>query len=100
MNISELSLHDAVLSAAYVSWEAERFDLRVHPVGGVPHLLVFEGFTSLELPYQKPWGPSCSINIVREAKQGEFEIELQSGDVLCIKASHFSFRPESATNAL
>lgn len=97
MRATELPLHDALLSAAYISWEADRCDIRVLPVGGPPHLLVFEGFTNLALPKQSPWGPSCSINEIRERVSGEFEIELQSGDVLHVTALQFSYRPEGGT---
>jgi hypothetical protein len=94
MKFEALPVHDAVLAAIYISWEAGRCDLRIHPVGTTSHLLVFEGFTALEFPKQEPWGPSSSINAVREPKQGQFEIELQSGDVLRVLAKCWSYRPE------
>lgn len=95
MNFEALQVHDAVLSAIYISWEADHCDLRVLPVGTTAHLLVFEGFTALEFPKQEPWGPSSSINSLREPEQGQFEIELQSGDVLRVRARSWSYRPEA-----
>src|SRR4051812_16000640 len=96
MEFIALPLHDAVLAAAHVSWEAARCDLRVYPLGIHAHWLVFEGFTALEFPRHAPWGPSVSINCVREPQPGTFEIELQSGDVLRIAAACWSYHPEVA----
>ncbi|NHQ86179.1 hypothetical protein HA050_08625 [Iodobacter sp. HSC-16F04] len=97
MNIDSLPLHDAVLSGINISWETDKCDFLVSPVGGEAHLLVFERFTNLTLPNKKHWGRSCSINTILETKPGTFEIELQSGDVLHIKARHWSYRAEAGT---
>ena len=94
MSFSTLSIHDATLSAISVSWAAARCDIRLLPVGLAPHMLVFEGFTSIELPRRESWGPSSSINSSSEQMTGKFEIELQSGDTLRIEAKHWTFRPE------
>lgn len=94
MDFEALPLHDAVLCAGHISWEAGRCDLRVQPVGASMHLLVFEGFTSLDFSNKKPWGPSCFINVVREPSPGFFELELQSGDVLRVQALHWAYREE------
>lgn len=94
MSFGSLPLHDAVLAAAHISWEAARCDFRVYPVGGIVHWLVFEGFTMLEFPRNEPWGPSNSINAVRQLEPTLFEIELQSGDLLQIKASNWNYRAE------
>jgi hypothetical protein len=96
MAFADLPLHDAILAAIHISWEADRCDLRVQPVGAPSHVLVFEGFTALEFPKQQPWGPSSSINAVREPQPGCFEIELQSGDVLRVQAPHWSYRTEGS----
>ncbi|MNM72052.1 hypothetical protein D3C81_837380 [compost metagenome] len=96
LSFRSLSIHDATLSAIYVSWEAARRDIRLLPVGLPPHLLVFEGFTHIELPRRESWGPSSSINNSTELQAGQFEIELQSGDTLRIEATHWAFRPEVA----
>lgn len=95
MSFSSLPLHDALLAFVYISWEAARCDLRLHPVSLPTHLLVFEGFTHIELPRGESWGPSASINTLAQLPEGVFEIELQSGDVIRIKAPHWSFFPES-----
>ena len=94
MTFGDLPLHDALLSAIHISWEADRCDLKVHPVGATSHVLVFEGFTALDFPKQEPWGPSSSINVVREPQQGCYEIEMQSGDILRVQAPHWCYRAE------
>jgi hypothetical protein len=96
MTFNSLPLHDALLAAIYISWEAARCDLRLSPVGLPSHLLVFEGFTNIELPRRESWGPSSSINALAQPHEGLFEMELQSGDTIRIEASHWAFRPESA----
>ena len=94
MSFSALSIHDATLSAIYISWEGARCDIRLLPVGLPPHMLVFEGFTNIELPRRESWGASSSVNNSTEPKAGQFEIELQSGDTLRVEAAHWEFRPE------
>ena len=94
MNFASLPLHDATLSACHISLEADRCYLLVHLVVGSTHWLIFEGFTALHFPNERPWGPSCSINAVRQPSPQDFEIELQSGDVLRVKASQWSFRAD------
>lgn len=89
MLFKSLPLHDAVLASAHVSWEAARCDLLVYPINLPVHRLTFEGFTNLEFPRNEPWGPSVSINRVDEPQPGTFEIELQSGDILRIAATHW-----------
>ena len=39
----------------HISWEAARCDLRLMPVGLPSHLLVFKGFTNIELPRRESW---------------------------------------------
>jgi hypothetical protein len=56
MIFNSLPLHDAVLVAIHISWEAARCDLHLHSVGLPSHLLVFEGFTNIELPRRESWG--------------------------------------------
>ena len=96
MKFSALPLHDATLSAIYVSWGAARCDIRLRPVGMPPHLLVFEGFKNIELPRREDWGPSSSVNSVSE-HDGQFEIEMQSGDTIRVEARLWAFRQEAGT---
>jgi len=95
MSFDSLPLHDATLAAICIDWDAARCDVRLRPVGLSSHLLVFEGFTHIELPRRQVWGPSSSINTVAQPREGLFDIELQSGDVIRIEAPHWTFRAET-----
>jgi hypothetical protein len=44
----------------------------------------FKDVVGLVLPREHPWGPSASINEVRD-KPESCEIEMQSGDVIVIR---------------
>ena len=94
MLFNALPIHDATLSAICINWEAARCEIRLLPVGMAPQLLVFEGFTNIALPRRETWGPSSSVNTAMQQKDGQFEIELQSGDTICIEASHWAFHLE------
>lgn len=94
MSFSAISIHDATVSAVCINWKAARCDIRLLPVGLPPHMLVFEGFTHIELPRRESWGPSSSVNSSTELKAGHFEIELQSGDTLRIEAANWAYGPE------
>jgi hypothetical protein len=96
MTFDSLPLHDALLADIYINWEAARCDLSFSPVGLSSHHLVFEGFTSIELPRHESWGRSSSVNSLAQPEEGAFEIELQSGDTIRIEASHWAFGPEGA----
>ena len=91
MSFTELPLHDAVLTAVHINWDAARCDLKLRPVGSKPHSLVFEGFVNVELPRRESWGRSASINSAKQLGPSLFEIELQSGDVLRIEAPRWTY---------
>jgi hypothetical protein len=94
VSFDDLPLHDGLLAAIHISFEAGRCDLRIHLPELGSHYLVFEGFSNLEFPRHQPWGPSSSINTVREPMKNIYEIELQSGDVLRISAQIWRFYKE------
>ncbi len=87
-----LPLHDAVVSAIEIDWEKKlcRFHLSVVSRSGNDALLAFEGVTWLSMPHNEPWGPSSSVNSVSDAGGG-FKIEMQSGDIIEIKATSYAF---------
>lgn len=93
MQFESLPLHDALLADVYVSWDAALCDLRFCPVGLPDHLLLFEGFTHVELPRIERWGRSCSVDAVPQPLEGVFEVSLQSGDVIRIAARQWRFAP-------
>jgi hypothetical protein len=89
-----LPLHDAVLRLVEINWEKKRCVLHVstlNPTSGTaaPYTLVFEGVTLLSIPHNEPWGPSSCINSASSVVDG-FKIEMQSGDIIEVKATRFS----------
>ena len=86
-------LHDAPLFAIHVSDEATRCDLRLNVVGGATFQLIFERFSTLQLPRREPWGRSCSVNTGRQISADVYEVELQSGDAVRVEAMSWAFRP-------
>jgi len=89
--IETLSLHDATLNAVRFSWAEGRCVLDLSSFEAPECELVFTGVSDLHVPRHYPWGPSVSVNTVRRVRDSTFEIELQSGDVLRIEASAWSF---------
>ena|SRR5437868_13397383 len=93
--LSTLPLHDALLRSVTLAWERKvcQLDLLAFAQSGgsaTPHVLEFCGVTSLVIPHNEPWGPSSSINSV-SCSRGLFRIEMQSGDIIELAASHFTF---------
>ena len=88
----EPSLHDATLVSVELLWAQGRCNLELLVVGAGPSELTFVGVTGIHLPRRHPWGPSVYVNAFRTVEPGSFELELQSGDVLCIKAESWSFK--------
>lgn len=88
--IDSLPLHDAILREVCFAWEAGCCTLNVMTVDG-ERQLVFTGVSELNVDKQQPWGPSASINAARKCGLNRFEIELQSGDVMRLQASGWTF---------
>ena len=88
----EPSLHDATLDSVELLWAQGRCTLQLLLIGAGPSELTFVGVTGVQLPRQHPWGPSIYVNAFRTVEPGSFELELQSGDVLCIKALSWSIQ--------
>lgn len=90
-----LPLHDAVLRSVEVDWEKKRCVLHVSAFmashrTSTAHALSFEGVRLLSIPHNEPWGPSSCVNSV-SASDGDFRIEMQSGDVIELSAATFTF---------
>lgn len=91
-----LPLHDALLRSVELDWERKSCTFQVlafaTPAGNAtPHVLSFEGVTFLSIPHNEPWGPSSRMNSVSSA-DAKFSLEMQSGDVIELTATSFSFR--------
>src|SRR5688572_13699951 len=100
MTFAAVPVHDSTLTGVRFDWANARCILSVVPVGLDSHQLVFSGVSELHIPRHEPWGPSKSVNVLRERESGVFEVELQSGDVLRIVAAAWEFRREQAGDAV
>jgi hypothetical protein len=93
--IEALSLHDATLKAVRIAWAEGRCVLELSSSKAPSCELIFTGVSELHVPRHYPWGPSVSVNAVRRVKDHTFEVEVQSGDILRIEATAWSFNAEA-----
>jgi hypothetical protein len=93
--IDALPLHDATLKAVRLAWAEGRCVLELSSSEAPSCELIFTGVSELHVPRHYPWGRAVSINAVRRVKDNTFEVEVQSGDVLRIEASAWSFNAEA-----
>ena len=89
-----LPLHDAVLQGVFVDWKGRSVALSLMVFtkteeNASPHTLSFENVSRVELPHSSPWGESDSVNSGRVVGSN-FEIEMQSGDVLHFVAETYA----------
>jgi hypothetical protein len=89
--IETLPLHDSTLRAIEVSWANAECVVRLSTADYPDCELVFAAVSEVVITKRQPWGPSVSINTVVERAKNQYEIEMQSGDVLRIAASNISF---------
>ena len=85
-----LQLHDAILRSLQLDFAAGTVTAALEPVEASELILVFSGVTGVNAPRDQPWGPSASVNTLRQPSPFQYEIEMQSGDVLVIEAKAFS----------
>ena len=88
--IEGAGLHDATLLSITVEWSKVEAVVQVLLLGGVPATLAFHELTSAIIVREQPWGPSASINGAASLRQGEYEVEMQSGDKLLFRAAAWS----------
>lgn len=85
--IEGVDLHDATLIAMRLTWEDGTC------VADIDHgtlgrcVLTFSAVSHLTLPRKKDWGRSVSINSFSVRTSGQYEIEMQSGDLIKIEAT-------------
>jgi hypothetical protein len=93
MEFENLPLHDSVLETIEYQWDSHQVKISGSLCCKKPTSfnLVFIGVMNLEIPNKKEWGPSNSINEVTLNSGGIYEIEMQSGDNIKIKAQKFSY---------
>lgn len=96
--IEDFGLHDATLVAIHFVWADGTCIMTVRHGQLSDCTLTFTGVSSLTLPRTQPWGPSQSINSACERNMGQYEIELQSGDLIKIDASDACFSSPAASD--
>ena len=85
-----VNLHDATLVAVRVNWADGTCIVEVdHGKLGIC-LLTFAAMSQLTLPRKQSWGRSVSINSFSMPTSGQYEIEMQSGDLIMIEASEMT----------
>ena len=99
MSFDNLPLHDAVLKTIVVDWGSAEIILSVSAFAikgeaAVPYLLMFSSVTMFEGSRFNEWGASNSI-LDAKASGTEFTIQMQSGDVIKIKAASYAFQSGS-----
>jgi hypothetical protein len=89
--IEDVDLHDATLVALRVNWADGTCvaELKHGMLGGC--VLTFSAVSHLTLPRKQSWGRSISINSFSMSSRGQYEIEMQSGDLIKIEASAMVF---------
>jgi hypothetical protein len=80
------TLHDAILRCVTTDWRQRTCEAQITLVGGRHISVVWSNLAHLVMPHASPWGESASINGVRTQSDGSSEIEMQSGDIIRIKA--------------
>lgn len=85
--IEGVDLHDATLLAVRTSWEDGTCvaDIEHGTLGKCA--LTFHAVSHLTLPRKQSWGRSVSINSFSALSNGQYEIEMQSGDLIKIEAT-------------
>lgn len=86
--IEDFGLHDATLVAVHLVWADGTCIMTVRQSLLSDCTLTFTGVSNLILPRTQPWGPSQSINSASQRNKGQYEIEMQSGDLIKIDASN------------
>jgi hypothetical protein len=96
LTFSSLPLHDAVLKELTVDWASRTCVAEVSAfVDGLKspaqeRRIVWRRIEEVVVPRRAPWGDSVHINSARE-EDGQFVIEMQSGDVIRVAAAGVEF---------
>lgn len=89
-NLASVALHDMSRIRVTLEWNeglctAEiRGPVRPHAAGAT---IRWSGVTAVELPREFPWGPSESILEASGPIDGRFELLMQSGDSVIVRAA-------------
>jgi hypothetical protein len=93
----DLPLHDATLKSVHYNWDDSMVSLTLSIYAlelnsSTPFQLTFEGCSDLHIPHLSKWGESSSVNTFVTENES-YQLEMQSGDVIALKAKGFSFVP-------
>ena len=99
LSFDKLSLHDALLCRIEIDWENAWVILDLQAFVDIsepasPHHLLFRGVADFRCTRTNEWGPSSAILDVSMVN-GEYKIQMQSGDSILIKASGYEFKKGS-----
>lgn len=96
MEFEKLPLHDATLKDAAYDWGSMEavFSGTLVSKKPIQFVLKFSSVSFLSIPHQNEWGPSSSINQLSGSKP-DFSIQMQSGDIIRVKANGFTFNTQS-----
>jgi hypothetical protein len=88
------NMHDATLISIKLDWESGTCvaSFRGGPtIPGGPFLLRWTDVSDLHIPRTFAWGPSVSVLLAVEDPPGCYALQLQSGDVITVKAGSIAF---------
>lgn len=93
----DLPLHDATLRSVHYNWGDNTVSLTfavyvLELKSTTPYQLIFNGCSDLHIPRLSEWGESSSVNTLT-MKNEQYQIEMQSGDVIALRSKGFSFVP-------
>lgn len=93
-------LHDATLLEVVLTWgKTARVEVRFRDCGPRIVMMSVENVSLLHCPHESPWGASVSVNEVRgpdsvSAEIQRVEIEIQSGDTICIEGQYIEWNTD------
>ena len=93
MRFESLPLHDASLRAIKYEWASHEIVVSGQLSSKDPKdfILTFRAATFLGIPHKNEWGPSSSINELVTDGKSVFNIHMQSGDIISIKANEYIY---------
>ncbi|WP_155237954.1 hypothetical protein [Teredinibacter turnerae] len=96
MKFESLELHDSTIYEIKYLWGSRELTLKgtrysQEKSGIIPFSLLFKSVSSYSVQHNAPWGESSSINGTGIEVNGQYLIELQSGDVISVVASEVEF---------
>ena len=97
MEFESLPLHDASLNKIQYDWEIHQLNINgiLCSKSHSKFKLIFESVSFVGIPHKYEWGESKSINELTTNGKGVFNINMQSGDIISVKAKKYSYESEN-----